>query len=149
MEKPKIPTLEQVSAGGVAFRLVDSQPQIAIVSVNPSQRWQLPKGLIDEGETEEQAAIREVREESGIDGEILEKIETVEYWYFATKKGERVRFHKLVHFFLLKYISGDVADHDHEVAESRWVSIDEAIEMLEFKGEKDVTKKAADLIGNL
>ena len=145
MEKPKIPTLEQVSAGGVAFRRENSEIEIAIVSVNPSLRWQLPKGLIDDGETEEEAAIREVREEAGIETENLGKIETVEYWYFATQKGERVRFHKFVHFFLLKYLAGDTANHDHEVSESRWVKPDEAIKMLAFKSEKDVVEKAITL----
>lgn len=149
MVNEKIPTLEQISAGGVTFRLNDSETQVAIVSVNPSRRWQLPKGIIDAGETEEQAAVREVREEAGIDCEILEKIETVEYWYFASQKGERVRYHKFVHFFLLKYLSGDVADHDHEIAEARWVSIDKAIEMLAFKSEQDTVRKAQNLIEKL
>ena len=149
MEKPKIPTLEQISAGGVAFRRAPSGVEVAIVAVRPSRRWQIPKGLIDAGESEEQAAVREVREEAGIDCELLEKIETVEYWYFATNKGERVRYHKFVHFFLLKYLSGDVADHDHEIAEARWVSIDEAIDLLAFKSEKDVVRKASELIANL
>lgn len=149
MEKPKIPTLEQISAGGVAFRIEDSKPQVAIVAVNPSRRWQLPKGLIDAGESEEQAAAREVREEAGIECEVLEKIETVEYWYFAAHKGERVRYHKFVHFFLMKYLSGDVKNHDFEIAEARWVSIDEAIELLAFKSEKDVVRKAAELISQL
>jgi 8-oxo-dGTP pyrophosphatase MutT (NUDIX family) len=149
MEKPQILTLEQISAGGVAFRRNNSKIEIAIVAVNPSRRWQLPKGLIDANESEEQAALREVREEAGIECAILEKIETVEYWYFATAKGERVRYHKFVHFFLLEYLSGDVENHDHEIAEARWVAIDEAAEMLAFKSEKDVAKKAKFLIEKL
>ena len=146
MEKPKIPTLDQVSAGGVAFRWHEGRAEVAIVAVKPSRRWQLPKGLIDAGETEETAALREVREEAGVTCELLEKIETVEYWYFATAKGERVRFHKLVHFFLLKYLTGDVRNHDREIAEARFVPIDEAIEMLAFKSEKETVKKAKGLI---
>jgi len=149
MEKPKIPTLEQISAGGVAFRLTDSEWEVAIVAVKPSLRWQIPKGIIDAGEREEQAALREVREEAGIDCELIEKIDTVEYWYFATARGERVRYHKFVHFFLLKYIAGDAADHDHEIAEARFVRIDEAVEMLAFKSEKDIVKKAKFLIEKL
>lgn len=149
MEKPKIPTLEQISAGGVAYRVHDSKLEVAIVAVNPSRRWQLPKGIIDAGETQEQAAVREVREEAGIDCELLEKIETVEYWYVAAAQGERVRYHKFVHFFLLKYLSGETADHDHEIAEARWVSIDEAIEMLAFKSEQETVRKAQILIEKL
>ena len=142
-------TLEQISAGGAAFRQNDSDFEVAIVSIKPKMRWQLPKGIIDEGESPEQAAIREVREESGIEAEILEKIETVEYWYFGDKNGERVRFHKLVHFYLMKFVAGDVANHDHEVAEARWVKSAEAIKMLAFKSEKTVVEKAADLFKNL
>lgn len=149
MEKPEILTLEQISAGGVAFRSNKTEIEIAIVAVKPSLRWQLPKGLIDEGETEQQAALREVREEAGIECAALEKIEAVEYWYFATRKGERVRYHKFVHFFLMKYVSGTPENHDHEIAEARWVSPDKAIEMLAFKSEKEVVKKASDLIANL
>ena len=148
MEKPQIPTLEQVSAGGVAFRDDGNGLEVAVVAVRPSRRWQLPKGLIDAGETEEQAALREVREEAGIDCALLEKIETNEYWYQATVKGERVRFHKFVHFFLLKYLAGDVADHDREIDEARFVPIDEAVAMLAFKSEKELVKKAKNLIEN-
>jgi 8-oxo-dGTP diphosphatase len=149
MEKAKIPTLEQVSAGGVAFRGAPPGVEVAIVAVRPSRRWQIPKGLIDAGESEEQAAVREVREEAGIDCELLKKIETVEYWYVATARGERVRFHKFVHFFLLKYLAGETANHDHEIDEARWVAIDEAVEMLAFKSEKELVRKAKILIEKL
>lgn len=148
-EKPKAATVEQISAGGAAFRHYGSDDEVAIVAVNPNGRWQLPKGIVDDGETPETAALREVREEAGIEAEIVEKIETVEYWYFGMKSGERVRFHKFVHFYLMKYVSGDVADHDHEVSESRWVKVDEAIKMLAFKSEKETVEKAKILLSCL
>lgn len=144
--KPKIPTEEQVSAGGVAFRRVESVTEIAIVLMKPNRRWQLPKGLVDEGETQEQAALREVREEAGISAELLASIDTIEYWYVNERRGQRVRFHKFVHFFLMKYVSGDVADHDREVFEARWVSLDDAVKMLEFKTEREVVEKAREMI---
>lgn len=146
----KLRTVEQVSAGGAAFRLTDAGIEIALICAKPSLRWQLPKGLIDAGETPEIAARREVREEAGIETELLEKIETIEYWYVGDDWGRgRVRFHKLVHFFLLRYTTGDVADHDHEVAEARWVRADKAVEMLAFKAEKTVVEKAVRLASNL
>jgi 8-oxo-dGTP pyrophosphatase MutT (NUDIX family) len=145
-EKAKIQTLEQLSAGGAAFRLNDSGYEIAIISVNPSRRWQLPKGLVDAGETPEIAALREVREEAGIETELLTKIETIEYWYVGDHRGVRVRFHKFVHFFLLKYLSGAVENHDSEVVEAKWVKAEEALEMLAFKSEKEIVEKAIKLI---
>lgn len=142
----KIETREQISAGGVAFRLVDAGFEIAIISAAPSGRWQLPKGIVDAGETPEIAALREVREEAGIETDLLEKIETIEYWYVGDYGSGRSRFHKFVHFFLLKYRAGDVADHDAEVIEARWVRPDEALKLLVFKSERNVVEKAAELI---
>ena len=148
-EKLEVVTKDQVSAGGVAFRRVKDQTQVAIVSVKPSLRWQLPKGIVDPGETMEVTALREVREEAGIETELIDLIETVQYWYQRVQYGKRIRFHKYVHFYLLQYRAGDVADHDHEIAESRWVSVDEALEMLAFKSERNVVEKARDMIAEL
>ena len=139
-------TRDQVSSGGVAFRWQDLEPEIAIVSVKPSLRWQLPKGIVDPGESPEITAVREVREEAGIETDLLSLIETIEYWYRSTKYGKPVRFHKFVHFYLLSYRSGDVTEHDHEVAEARWVSFEEAMKMLAFKSERKVVEKAKEMI---
>lgn len=142
-------TLDQVSAGGVVFRIESSVAEIAIVRIVPDLRWQLPKGLIDPGETIEEAALREVREESGVSAELIAPIETIEYWFLAERDGERLRYHKFVHFFLMRYIGGDVTDHDHEVDEARWITIETALDMLEFKSERDVVTKAAAMIETL
>ncbi len=143
----KVPTKLQFSAGGVAFRKQDGQVEVVLISVGEDNRWQLPKGLVDKGESPEQAAIREVREEAGIDSEIVTRIDKVEYWYFWKENGQRIRYHKFVYFYLLRYKSGDVRDHDHEVNEARWVAIDDAIEMLAFDNEKKIMEKAKELIG--
>lgn len=145
-EKTKVETKDQVSAGGVAFRRVDSNVQIAIVSVKPSLRWQLPKGIVDPGETFEVTAVREVREEAGIETELIELLETVQYWYQRVQNGRHIRYHKYVHFYLLQYRGGDVSNHDHEVAESRWVRFDEALGLLAFDSERKVVEKARALI---
>ena len=145
--KTRLPVVEQISAGGVAYRQTGSKIEVAIVSVNPSRRWQLPKGIVDEGESTEETAVREVREEAGIETDLIVPIETIEYWYVGEYRGMgRVRFHKFVHFYLLKYRSGEVENHDHEIAEARWVSPAEAIEMLAFRSERAVVEKAVNLI---
>lgn len=131
-------TRKQVSAGGAAFREIDGKFEVALVLMIPEMRWQLPKGIIDPGETPEQAALREVREEAGIECELIEPIETIEYWFVDSRSGTPIRIHKFVHFYLMRYVSGDVADHDHEVAEARWFPVDEAISTLAFDSEKSV-----------
>jgi len=145
----KVTTMDQISAGGVAFRWKDSHSEIAIVSVKPKLRWQLPKGIVDADESPQQAAVREVREEAGVETDLIKLIETIEYWYRSVKYGKPVRFHKFVHFYLMEYKSGDVANHDHEVEEARWVSFEEALKLLDFKSERDVVEKAREMIAGL
>jgi 8-oxo-dGTP diphosphatase len=145
-ERSKLLTVQQVSAGGVAFRRGAATAEIVIVSVGTKLRWQLPKGIVDAGETPEITAVREVREEAGIQTTLIQPIDVVEYWYIGEFQGQRVRFHKFVHFFLLAYQSGDVQDHDDEVHEARWVSLEQGLELLAFKGEKQVVQQARSMI---
>jgi 8-oxo-dGTP pyrophosphatase MutT (NUDIX family) len=142
----KLPVREQVSAGGVVFRRDDERIDVVIVAVGGNNRWQLPKGLVEKDEKPEVAAVREAREEGGTDNEVVELIETVEYWYAGLDGGERVRFHKRVHFYLLRYLSGDTSNHDWEVNEARWVPIDDAGTQLAFDNERRVVERAKQLI---
>lgn len=136
-------TLHQVSAGGVAHRVRDGRIEVAVIKTSAEGRWQLPKGMIDPGETSEIAALREVREEAGITCEIIEPLDVIEYWFVASFDGApKKRYHKNVHFYLMKYLDGDVNDHDHEVVEARWVAINAAEKMLAFDTEKDLIVKA-------
>ncbi len=135
------PVKDQFSAGGVALRDDDGELKVAIVLMLPEMRWQLPKGVIDPGETAEEAALREVREEAGIDCELVAPIRRIEYWFNTSRDGEAIRVHKFVNFFLMRYISGHVSDHDHEVAEARWVSVKDALEMLVFESEREVVSE--------
>jgi 8-oxo-dGTP pyrophosphatase MutT (NUDIX family) len=142
----KAPTRLQVSAGGVAFRQREDQIEVVLISVGEEPRWQLPKGLVGEEEPPEAAAIREVREEAGIETVMIGPIDTIEYWYWTKQRGQRVRFHKFVHYYLLRYVAGDTRDHDHEVNEARWVEIGQAQEVLAFKNEKGVVARAGEMI---
>jgi len=120
--------------------------KVALISVGEDDRWQLPKGLVDKNESTEAAAVREVREEAGIETVVAGRIDKIEYWYFAKYAPEPARIHKFVHFYLLEYRSGDVRDHDSEVNEARWVEITEAIPMLAFESERKIAQKAQQLI---
>ena len=135
-------TETQVSAGGVAYRRADGGVEVALVRVPPRSRWQLPKGIVEEGEASEATAIREVREEAGLATRSEGELETIEYWYVATRGRARVRYHKFVHFYLLAVVGGDVRDHDREVDEARWMSIAEAVERLAFANERRVVELA-------
>ena len=141
-------TETQVSAGGVALRNTAQGLEAALISVGTPARWQLPKGLVDKGETPEVAAVREVREEAGIEASPAGLIEKVEYWYQAKKGAERIRYHKFVHFFLMWYEAGDVADHDHEVNEARWFPVAEAMHALAFRSERSVVQRAVEMAGS-
>jgi 8-oxo-dGTP pyrophosphatase MutT (NUDIX family) len=145
-----LPTESQASSGGVAFRRKrDGAIEVALIAVGDKHRWQLPKGTIEPGESPEHTALREVREEAGLDTELVELLDVIEYWYVGDSHGRRVRFHKKVHFYLMKYRAGDVADHDHEVREARWTPIDEALDRLAFKNERNVVERARDRIAAL
>lgn len=141
-----IPTKLQLSAGGVVFRWNEAQIEVALISVGSERRWQLPKGQINPAESAESAARREVREETGLEAELLALIEKIEYWYVSKKARHLVRFHKFVSFYLLRYQSGSTDQHDHEVNEARWVDIDQAHTMLAFKSEQKVLKQAKEMI---
>src|SRR6266567_5050883 len=142
----KLPVINQTSAGGVVFRGEQGHVEVVIVSVGDQHRWQLPKGLVDKGENPEVTAVREAREEGGVSSEVVQHIETIEYWYAGLENGIRVRFHKRVHFYLLKYISGDTKDHDWEVNEARWVPIEDAASQLAFDNERRVMEQARVLL---
>jgi 8-oxo-dGTP pyrophosphatase MutT (NUDIX family) len=140
-------TKEQVSAGGVVYRSRGAEFQVALISVGEPERWQLPKGLVGRGESPEEAALREVLEETGLECEIEAPLEPVEYWYFSKGGARRVRFHKRVHFYLMRYLSGETGDHDDEVNEARWVAAREAARMLAFKGERRALEEALEKLG--
>ncbi len=129
----------EFSAGGVVVRGSDVVVIVPVKRAPDGQRvLGLPKGHPDPGETPEQAAAREVREEAGVTGELAEPLGDVHYWY--ERKGKRIA--KTVSFFLFRYRSGDVADHDHEVEVARWMPLAEAVTALTFAGEREMVSRA-------
>ena len=141
-----VATRTQISAGGVVFRRRHSEIEVAIISVGDEGRWQLPKWIVEKEESTESAATREVRKETGLETEMIGLIDKVEYWYYSSDRKERVRFHKFVYFYLLRYRSGNVSQHDAEVNEARWVKVDEAQRMLAFKIEREIVGRAEEML---
>jgi 8-oxo-dGTP pyrophosphatase MutT (NUDIX family) len=129
--------IREFSAGGVVVRRMRGRPYVAVVRVR-DEILALPKGHPDGDESPAAAAQREVREETGLEAELVEKLGDIRYWY--ARGGQRVM--KIVSFFLFRYRSGDVADHDHEVEEALWIPLDEAPGRLAYEGEREVAESA-------
>ena len=129
----------EFSAGGVVVR---GRSCIVIVptrrAADGSKVLALPKGHPDGEETAADAALREVREETGVDAQIVEKLGDVRYWYM--RGGRRIA--KVVSFFLLEYMAGELDDHDHEVEDARWMPLERAALELTYRGERDMAARA-------
>jgi 8-oxo-dGTP pyrophosphatase MutT (NUDIX family) len=139
-------TRTETSAGGVVFRLRnDDGFDVALIHTHEG-RWQLPKGWIEDGEAPERTAVREVREEAGVDAEIVGPLGTIKYVYTSRYDPEPARVRKTVQMFLLRYLGGSTDDHDDEVTEARWVDIEEAERMLAFKDERRMMSLAREAL---
>jgi 8-oxo-dGTP diphosphatase len=132
----------QSSAGGVIFRKHGGQPEVALIAVKGGTVWCLPKGLVDRGETPEETAVREVGEETGLRGRIVDRIGQITYWYYA--KEENAKYKKTVSFYLMEFEGGSTADHDFEVDEASWFPIEEAVSKATYKGDREILLKAKD-----
>jgi 8-oxo-dGTP pyrophosphatase MutT (NUDIX family) len=141
-----VKTRFEYSAGGVVFRRGDGGG-IELVLASRRKRdgglaWGLPKGLVEPGESAAEAALREVREETGLVAEIRASLGDVSYFYVWD--GERIR--KKVAFFLMEAVGGDVSLHDHEMEEVRSFPLDEALERADYRSERDVLGRASELL---
>ena len=129
--------IREFSSGGLVIRNLKGRPFLAVVRVR-DKILALPKGHPEPGESAQEAAQREVREETGLEATPIEKLGDVRYWY--ARDGDRVL--KVVSFFLFRYRSGRLEDHDDEVEEALWIPLEEAPARLAYRGEKDMAKTA-------
>ena len=133
----------EFSAGGLVVRRFRGRPFLCAVRVKGGQVLALPKGHPDGRESAAEAAVREVREETGLDTEVVEKLGDIRYWY--SREGERVL--KVVSFFLCRYRRGNVRDHDHEVDSAEWIPLEEAPKRLAYSGERKMAAAALSALG--
>jgi 8-oxo-dGTP pyrophosphatase MutT (NUDIX family) len=141
----------EFSAGGVLVRTIRGRAMVAAIRPQgkPEGVWALPKGNLDPGESPAETAVREVWEETGVRGTLVEKLGDVKYVY-TRRDGERT--FKIVSFFLLRAGRGRIGDIDDamrvEVAEARWLPLDEASKLLAYKGEREMAAKALDRLAS-
>src|SRR3981189_292385 len=139
----RLTTVDETAAGGlVVDKGRGNGVLIGRLDRHGQLLWSLPKGHIEDGETVEQTAVREVKEETGISAHILQPLGSIDYWFVA----ERRRVHKTVHHFLLEAVGGELSDEDVEVTEVAWVPVTELEPKLAYADEGKLVRKARALL---
>jgi 8-oxo-dGTP pyrophosphatase MutT (NUDIX family) len=141
----RLRTSTATSAGGIVIRHDSGKPWLVVGSRRrdrDGRTWTLPKGTPNPGESREQTAVREVEEETGLEVRITGPLDDIAYWF--VQSGTRVE--KTVHYFMMEPIGGDLARHDHEFEEVRWITFDAAASMLTFETERNLVARAAALL---
>ena len=142
VEMKKQKTHEALSAGGVVWRTSGLTTEVIIGYISKENRWGLPKGRTEKGETLVETALREVQEETGLEVQLGEKIGVIEYWFTLNQR----RFHKCVHHWLMQSTHGDFSNRDYEFDEVFWKPITEAYFLLTFETEKQIVRKAEKML---
>ncbi|MDR1999693.1 MAG: NUDIX hydrolase [Frankiaceae bacterium] len=140
--------VDETSAGGLVVDFSGGAPAAALIGrLDRRGRllWSLPKGHVEPGETIEQAAVREVSEETGIDGQILRPLGSIDYWFVA--EGRRI--HKTVHHFLMRATGGELSDEDLEVTEVAWVPVAELLDRLVYRDERALLADVDSLLADI
>ncbi len=135
---PVLRNARATSAGGVVHRSVEGRTEIVLVHRRKPVLWALPKGTPDAGETLEETALRETREETGLQVELDRPISAIRYFFVHGS----TRYHKTVHFFLMRPSGGSLEQHDHEFDEVRWLQVEEALELMSHATERTVVERA-------
>src|SRR5205809_464853 len=143
--RPRLPRVDETSAGGLVLDLSGPVPMGALIgrtNLRGRLLWSLPKGHLEEGETAEQAAVREVEEDTGIAGEIIGELGTIDFWFVADGR----RIHKTVHHFLLRATGGALSDADLEVTEVAWVPLPDIASQLAYPDARSLVETAGRLL---
>jgi 8-oxo-dGTP pyrophosphatase MutT (NUDIX family) len=139
---PVLRSARAVSAGGVVFRVHGGRTEIVLAHRREPPLWALPKGTPSAGESLEETAMRETREETGLEVVVVAPIQPIHYFFV---RGS-VRFHKTVHFYLMRPTGGDLDAHDHEFDEVRWLQLEEALAVMTYPTERKVVEAAVPLM---
>lgn len=132
----RLRTARAFSAGGLIYRTDADGPRFALVGRGSPRVWTLPKGTPQPGERDEETALREAAEETGLVVELVAPLDDIEYWFVAGQQ----RFHKTVRYYLMRAIGGDVALHDSEYEEVAWFTGDEALKALTYENERRILR---------
>ncbi|WP_091288840.1 NUDIX hydrolase [Amycolatopsis xylanica] len=141
----RLTTVDETSAGGLVMD-ADRENAVLIGRLDRHGKllWSLPKGHIEDGETVEQTAMREVKEETGISAQVIEPLGAIDYWFVA----DRRRVHKTVHHFLLEAVGGELSDEDVEVTEVAWFPVTDLETKLAYADERKLVRKARELFSH-
>lgn len=134
----------EFSAGGIVYKETDGKTLVLLCQHSGHHGWVFPKGHIDGEETKEEAALREVIEETGIKGEIIKPLEPIQYWFVQ----DGVKIKKTVYYFLMRYSLGDIIEHDDEMENVEWLPVGEVADRLTYPSDKNIWATTKQLITN-